>query len=259
MDINSIENSLVSLSNIPQKISKKSDASTIYNKDEDSFSLYIKDYNKKRDELSFSLQAFNKGIAIIEIAKIGLDNEQKILEQIEKAIRLNNEYNDKNKIKNSIQNQLQDFKTIAYETRHNNEKLIVVDDLEKNLKIEIFTKESYFSIEKPNTPEIAAFISKNINKNDLNNKINLNNIVLSIEKGLKDLNNIQLEFDQLSKNLIASAKKTIDDQFNLLKKNKYNFTDEVNDFSKENIKTKSGYLATSQANIVQDQSIELLT
>lgn len=144
MDVNSIENGLVSLNNAPQKINKKSDTSVVHNDKEDSFSLYIKDYNKKRDELSSSLQAFNEGIAITKIAIRGLEKEQNSLRDIEISLSLNNEYNDKNNIKKSILEELQNFKEIAYDTKYKREKLIAVDDFEENLRIEILLKNLIF-------------------------------------------------------------------------------------------------------------------
>ncbi|WP_321315720.1 flagellin [Halarcobacter sp.] len=263
MDVNSIENGLVSLNNTPQKINKKSDTSVVHNDKEDSFSLYIKDYNKKRDELSSSLQAFNEGIAITKIAIRGLEKEQNSLRDIEISLSLNNEYNDKNNIKKSILEELQNFKEIAYDTKYKREKLIAVDDFEENLRIEIFTKESYFSIEKPNTPIIASLVTQNINKSDLNNQASLDKLILSVEKAINELKNIESQFDELHNNLVQSAKKSIQDQVNLSNQNKrkksIDFTEEVNNFSKDKVKANSGYLVTSQANIVQDQSVDLLS
>jgi len=263
MDVNSIENGLVSLNNTPQKINKKSDTSVVHNDKEDSFSLYIKDYNKKRDELSSSLQAFNEGIAITKIAIRGLEKEQNSLRDIEISLSLNNEYNDKNNIKKSILEELQNFKEIAYDTKYKREKLIAVDDFEENLRIEIFTKESYFSIEKPNTPIIASLVTQNINKSDLNNQTSLDKLILSVEKAINELKNIESQFDELHNNLVQSAKKSIQDQVNLSNQNKrkksIDFTEEVNNFSKDKVKANSGYLVTSQANIVQDQSVDLLS
>lgn len=220
MDVNSIENGLVSLNNTPQKINKKSDTSVVHNDKEDSFSLYIKDYNKKRDELSSSLQAFNEGIAITKIAIRGLEKEQNSLRDIEISLSLNNEYNDKNNIKKSILEELQNFKEIAYDTKYKREKLIAVDDFEENLRIEIFTKESYFSIEKPNTPIIASLVTQNINKSDLNNQARLDKLILSVEKAINELKNIESQFDELHNNLVQSAKKSIQDQVNLSNQNK---------------------------------------
>lgn len=115
---------------------------------------------------------------------------------------------------------MQNFKEIAYDTKYKREKLIAVDDFEENLRIEIFTKESYFSIEKPNTPIIASLVTQNINKSDLNNQTSLDKLILSVEKAINELKNIESQFDELHNNLVQSAKKSIQDQVNLSNQNK---------------------------------------
>lgn len=265
MDINSIDNSLASLNNASSqhKVSKKQDTSSIYNESEGSFSLIIKDYNKKRDELSDSLKVFNEGIAMSKIALNGLEKEQTSLKNIENIIISNNEYNDKNQIKNNISEELKNFRNDAFQTQYKREKLIALDDLEQNLNIEISTKEAYYSIEKPNTPLIASSISQNIKNSDLNNQEDLETLITSVEKGLSTIKSIKSQFEELNQNLVSSAKGSILDQIELSKQNKniarINFQQESSSFSKDNINSNSGFLVGSQANIVQEQSITLLT
>lgn len=268
MDVNSIDNSLVSLNNLSnnKQIGKSSQSSTVSNND-GFLNLTINEYNKKRDELSNSLQTFNQGIGLSKIAQQGLAKEQESIQNIQSMLtQINNNpnfYGDNNEIKNSINNELQNFRNDAHQTRYNRESLLSIDNFQSNATIEISTKEAYFSIEKPNTPLIATSISQEIAKSDFNNQNDVSNVLDTVEKGLNDLNNIQSQFQDLSKNLEISARNSIKEQIDLSTQNRknkeINFQNEVTDFTKSNINSNSGYFVTSQANIVQDQSIRLLS
>ncbi|QDF29073.1 flagellin [Halarcobacter anaerophilus] len=267
MDVNSIKNSVGSLNNLSNpQIAKPNQASNIQNNDE-FLNLSINEYNQKRDELSNSLQAFNQGIGISKTAQKGLAKEEESLKNIQNMLtQIDNNadlYENNNQVKNSINAQLQTFKEEAYNTRYNKEQLISLDDFEENLTIEISTKDAYFSIEKPNTPLIASSVSQTIKKSDLNNQEDIQKSLDSVERGLNDLGNIQSQFEELNNNLETAAKNSIEEQINLSNQNSknrnYNFSKEVTEFSKSNINSNSGYLAASQANIVQEQSVRLLT
>ena len=77
------------------------------------------------------------------------------------------------------------------------------------------------------------------------------------------LQNTFEEFTEFGNRLETSARETIKDQINLYNENKFNkdknFGKESSDFSKTNISANLGYLAASQANIVQEQSVRLLS
>ncbi|PLY05364.1 MAG: hypothetical protein C0625_15160 [Arcobacter sp.] len=267
MDVNSINNSISTLNNIPQQqVDRSSAAGQIDNSDE-FLKLSINDYNKRRDELSASLQAFNQGIGISKIAQDGLHNQKENLQNIKKTltelVQNNSSEIDNNQYKNQINQELLKFKEEAFQSKYKNENLIVIDDYEENLSINISTKEAYFSIDKPNTPLIATEIAQAISSADLNVTDALEATINVVENSINQIQNLSDQFTDFGNKLEDSAKTSIKDQIELSNENRankeINFGKEVNDFSKTNVNANLGYLAASQANIVQAQSVRLLS
>ncbi len=265
MDVNSINNNITSLNNVPnQQLGRSESTQGIENNDQ-FLKLSINEYNQKRDELSASLQAFNEGIGISITAQNGLQKEQEHLQNIhDRLIQVKDEQNlqDKNQIKNELNQQLLGFREEAFRTTYNKENLLSIDDYEENLSIDISTKEAYFSIDKPNTPEVASQIGQEISRNDLNTEEGLDLTLQGIENGIGHLQNIQAQFQNLNQNLQESARTSIQEQRDLSNQNRANkqfdFPKEVTDFTKTNVTANAGYLAASQANIVQEQTVRLV-
>lgn len=262
MDVNSIKEVVSSLNNIPNSKTNRSSKSSSITGSDDFLDLSINEYNQNKDELSNSLQAFNQGIGISTTIQTGITKEEDRLSNIQNMLNNidndSNLYEDNNQIKKDINKELQNFREIAYNTKYEDEKLLTVDDFENSSTIEISTKDDYFIIEKPNTPVIATSILKTIKSSDLNNKDDIKNSIDVVEKGLGSLENIKSKFEELNDNLQTAAKNSIDQQTSLLKED-YNFSSKIEQFSKTDIMSNSGHLAQSQANIYQDQSINLLT
>lgn len=267
MDVNSINNSISNLNNVPnQQLNRAGTSSEIQN-NSDALTLSIKEYNKQRDELSQSLQAFNEGIGISRIAQSGLQKQEEILntiqDKVSQVLEEQGINTDKNLLKNDINQELLKFREEAYNTQYKRESLLSIDQYEQNETIDISTKEAYYSIDRPNTPEISAEIAQKISKSDLNNLNDITNIQQVLEKGLGQLESFVSQFQNLESNLEASARGSINQQIELSQQNnknkEINFGKEANDFTKTNVNSISGYLAASQANIVQEQSVRLLS
>lgn len=87
-DVSSINSNLPSLNDVSTNnplVGKSSTIDSIKNDSKDSLNLTISEYNKRRDELSASLQAFTQGIGLTTVAQSGLDNQMEFL----KKLRLN--------------------------------------------------------------------------------------------------------------------------------------------------------------------------
>lgn len=268
MDVNAINtNNISSLNNSisSQQIDRNANASAIDGSDE-FINLSIADYNKKRDELSASLQALNEGIGISKTAQNGIDRQAEFLNNIqEKLVQLANqesEVQDKNSIKNELNSELLKFREEAFQTKYNNESLISVDEYEDNTSIDISTKEAYFSIDKPNTPEIATQIAQQLSSSDLNSTDALQATINVVENSVNQLQNLNDQFTDLGNRLESSARVSIQEQVELSNQNRankeINFGKEVSDFTKTNVQANAGYLAASQANIVQEQTVRLV-
>ena len=129
--------------------------------------------------------------------------------------------------------------------------------------INVGTKNSNFSIEKPNTASYANDIFETLNSGNLNDPETLNNVMNKVSSSANQLKNTYDDFTEFGNKLESSARETIKTQIDLYNDNKYNkdknFGKESSDFSKTNINANLGYLAASQANIVQEQSVRLLS
>ncbi len=267
MDVNSINNNISSLNSVPQQHIDRTNSTEQIDNSDPFLKLSISDYNKKRDELSQSLQAFNEGIGVSKTAQNGLEKQQEYLQNIqEKLTTIKNDSNtdyDKNTQKNDVNLELLKFREEAFQTKYKNENLIAIDDYEENLSINISTKEAYFSIDKPNTPDVASQLAQEISTTDFNNTDALDETINKVENSINQLQNLKDQFTDLGNKLESSARVSIQEQVDLSNENRanknINFGNEVNDFSKTNIQANVGYLAASQANIVQEQSVRLLS
>lgn len=274
MDVNDVSNissnlsSLNDISSNSQLVSKSNpqEVSSLDNK-KDSLRLTITEYNKRRDELSASLQTFTQGIGIATVAQNALTKQTEYLSNIEKRltdIQNNNTVNeDKNSYKNDLNKELLKFRDEAYQTKYKNEKLIALDEYEDRPTIEIDTKEAKYSFDKPNTPVVANQIAQTISSADLNDPQSLQGVIDTVGSGIDAMKQVKEEFSTLESNLKQNARDSIQEQINLsnqnLKNKELNFGKESDDFTKSNVMSNMGYLAASQANIVQEQSVRLLS
>ena len=264
MDINSINNYISTLNNPTSlQLEKSLSSSKIVNNNKDALNVNINEYNKKRDELSLSVQSLNNGIGMTNVAQNAIEKQQNNLTNIQDKLEIIDTYENKNDIKQSINDELRSFNQTAYETKYNKESLLTLDYYDEKSTIDISTKTSNFSIEKPNTATIANEIFETINNSNLNDTNALNEVVVKVDNSVKQLQNTYDNFKDLENKLETSAKETIQEQVTLFNENKINknkdFEKDSADFSKSNITSNMGYLAASQANIVQEQSVRLLS
>ena len=264
MDINSINNNISTLNTSSSLHLEKASSSKSINKiSEDSTNLYISEYNKKRDELSLNVQSLNEGIAVTKIAQNSIEKQQDYLKNIQTKLENANSYENKNDLKQSINEDLRSFNQVAYETKFKRESLLAKDYYDEKATLDVNTKNSNFSIEKPNTPDYANEIFELANKSDLNNPNELNELSSKVNDSSNQLQNTYNKFTEFGNKLEYSARETIKEQVDLYNENKINkdrnFGKESLDFSKTNVNSNLGYLAASQANIVQAQSVRLLS
>ena len=264
MDVNSINNNISTLNTSSSLHLEKASSSKSVNKiNDDSTNLYISEYNKKRDELSLNVQSLNEGIAITKIAQNSIEKQQDYLANIQTKLENINSYENKNDIKQSLNDDLRGFNQVAYETKFNKESLLALDYYDDKATIDINTKSANFSMEKPNTPTYANEIFELANSSDLNVPEALKELAAKVQTSSNQLKNTYDEFTEFGNKLEYSARETIKEQVDLYNENKINkdrnFGKESVDFSKTNVNSNLGYLAASQANIIQEQSVRLLS
>lgn len=265
MDVNSINSNISTLntSSSSLQLERTSSSGKVNNSEKDGLNLFINDYNKKRDELSLNVQALNEGIASSKIAQNAIEKQQEHLSNIQNKLENSTKLDNKNDIKQSINEELRSFNQIAYETKFKKESLLTVDYYDDKKSIDINTQKENFSIEKPNTPTYANEIFEMLNNSDLNKPEVLKEVINKVENSSNQLQNTYDKFTDLGNKLEHNARETIKEQINLHNESKINqdknFGKESSDFSKTNVISNMGYLAVSQANIVQAQSVRLLS
>ena len=264
MDVNSINNNISTLNTSSSlNLEKISSSKSISKISEDGANLYINEYNKKRDELSSNVQSLNDGIAVTKIAQDSIDKQQSYLKNIQTKLENADLYENKNDLKQSINEDLRSFNQVAYETKFKRENIIASNYYDDKATIDVNTKSANFSIEKPNTPTYANEIFELSNSSDLNNPEALKELASKVQTSSNQLQNTYDKFTEFGNRLEYSARETIKEQVDLYNENKMakdkNFGNDSTDFSKTNVNANMGYLAASQANIVQAQSVRLLS
>ena len=264
MDVNSINSNISTLNTSSSLNLEKVSSSKPINKiSEDSTNLYINEYNKKRDELSLNVQSLNEGIAITKMAQNSIEKQQEYLGNVQTKLENANSYEDKNDLKQSINEDLRNFNQVAYDTKYKRENVIATNYYDDKATIDVNTKGANFSIEKPNTPSYANDIFELSNSSDLNNPEALQTLSAKVQSSSNQLQNSYDKFTEFGNRLEYSARETIKEQVDLYNENKTNkdrnFGNDSTDFSKTNVNANMGYLAASQANIVQAQSVRLLS
>ena len=77
MDVNSINNNISTLNNPSSlQLEKSISSSKVSKNNKDALNLTINDYNKKRDELSLSVQSLNNGIGMTNVAQNAIEKQQ---------------------------------------------------------------------------------------------------------------------------------------------------------------------------------------
>jgi flagellin len=269
MDINSINNNINPLNNSGNiHLEKSASNEAVDSVDKgSSLALSINEYNKRRDELSLDVQNLNSGIAASQISQNGLNKQQEIVSNIKNQLQeaFDSEVEATNfvELRQEVNSQLKEFNEISYETKFNNQNLLNVEYYDEENSIDISTVDDNFSIERPNTPEFANEIFETINGVDLSDKPVLENALNRVEETSNKIQNIVDNFTEFGNRLESAAVETLNEQQNLyaqnVQKQQVNFGKESNDFSSSNVQINSGYLVASQANIVQEQSVRLLS
>lgn len=259
MDINNINPSVNNLQNLNTNISldKTSVNNKIENKEEDSYNLSISHLlTHDRTNLAIGLEESNNALAITKITLNTLNNQSNILNKIED--KFNKEENTllKHEDVQEIKSLLNDFTNNTQNTKFENKNLFKADYEESSIYLSI--QNDSIEIEKADLNTISSNLIKSANKLPENEE-EFKNVLRESKELLNDHNN---NFQNLESNIENIAKESILNESKLRSENssfkEINFANEVKDFSKTNINANIG-LVISQANIVQEQSVKLLS
>jgi len=263
MDINAI-NSTNNIQNLNQLSNSSSTAVSKsqlrYNagdfSSDTSANLNVSKSSILKSEFSQGIQSLNDGIAKSQIAQNSIDKLQNYLKNIDDKLENSRNIDDKNELKQSINQELRAFNQQAFETKYKDENLIANRYSDNQESIEVSSNNTTYSIGKPNVANFTNEIFNAVNNNDLNNPQNMQNALNTVSNTAKQLEELSNQFKDFSQQLQNDAKNQIVEQ-NL--NQTINFGKESSDFTKTNLQANAGYLAASQANIVQEQSVRLLS
>ena len=262
MNISNINNNLNNNTSleINNKINANKSLSQINDLNNEDKNLFIKDYNKTRDDLSLNLRSLNDGIAISKFTQKALDLNIQNLTQVEQKfteLKNDNQFIDNNIF---LKNELFQMKEQNHQIKYKNKNIFVENNIEENL-ISIMSQDTYHAINKPDMSKIINDLIVGTSTNDLDFSAGLENAIGQINNTINEVKSVKEQFAKIDDKLISSAKSSINEQIDLSKKMnlQINFGKEVMDFSKTNILANIGYLVASQANIVQEQSTRLLS
>lgn len=269
MDVNSI-NGQNNVNNNLGPLSQQSSTGVQSNKgirenEKDASNVLINDIDKgNRNAFSYALTSLNDGIATTKITQQALDKQNSDLKQIASKLETikddKTSQEDKIQLKDEIQSLLQSFDQTANQTQFNNKTLL---NQEEGEYINIVTNNASFSIELPNTANISKEIVSAFNNNDITNEFGNEVFATSLSQNSQRLTNASKEIQNIEKTIETVARDTIEEQLqsvnNYTSTNDINFGKESADFTKTNVVAQMGYLISSQANIVQEQSVRLLS
>ena len=233
----------------------------------ESLVLNVNNYNAQRDELSLNVQNLNTGIAQVKIAQNGLEDQKSILQNIQQNIEdaktEDGKVRDSNELKNSMNNELQKYNEIAYQTKYSGENLLTTDMYEESKnQISISTASGNFDINKPDTTLISQDIFNTYNTSDLAQPQAVDQLTQKVENSINQIQNTIDEFTSFGDRLETSARTTIQEQVRMYEENSskqlVNYVKESSDFTKTNVIANQGFLAAAQANINQEQSVRLI-
>src|SRR5574344_1665186 len=190
-----------------------------------------------KSEFSQDIQSINDGIAKSQISQASMDKLQDFMKNIQNKLENSQNYENKNDLKQEINQELRNFNQQAFDTKYKEENLIASRYNDEKESIQISSSNNLFSIDKPNVANVENALNK----------------VTNTSKQLQELSG---QFVDFSKQLQADAKnKIIEQNYNQT----IDFGRESSNFSKANININAGYLAASQANVIQEQSVRLLS
>lgn len=222
----------------------------------DSTALSVSKSSIIRSEFSQDLQSTNDAIAKSTISENAINRLQDFLQNIDNKLQNSQNYQNRNDLKQEINQDLREFNQVAFDTKYKSESLIANRLNDEQESIKLSANGNLYSLDKPNIANFTNSIFEAVNNSDLNNPENLQKAIEVVSETSKQMENISNEFSNFSQQLLNDARDRISEQnYN----NSIDFGKESSDFSKANINLNAGYLAASQANVVQEQSVRLLS
>lgn len=241
-----------------QKV-QKADTTGLY-KDKDAVYLSLSSSLDARANNFFAnISSINNIFAVTQIAQKGLDKQEDILAQIKDKTLDDNEDIDVANKRNDLISLVKDLNTSIQKTTYNNDMILSTDKTLQELTFS--TQKDTFFVQTPDMQKTLENIAKLVVEYDGSKESN-EQIQKEIDKSLENISMYSQTYSDIQgtirgdslQNLISNL------NINISNSNTYliDYGKDSNDFNKNNISSQLGYLAASQANILQEQASRLL-
>ncbi|RLA81492.1 MAG: hypothetical protein DRG78_09115 [Epsilonproteobacteria bacterium] len=230
--------------------------------DASSLSIAV-NINAQNSTMHQALANLNSGIAMSNIAQGGLKEQSNILDEINtltlSAMNGTTSDDGREAIFNEISKLTEQFKNVSDSTNYNGQKLLSGE--KEDLAI-IVDGEASIEMETEDTMLISkkledALIEVKKNPSAIKDLLNV------VKQGQEELSQVASNFASSSVQMESSGRSALSAEVSLAKANSnimgVDYAQEVSNFSKSNLITQMGLLATTQANAVQQRNTHLLT
>lgn len=267
MEINPYNNNIQSLSGVQSGLLEKiSSAQTINKAADDPSGMLIADQlGVQKSSLAQSVENYNSGIAMSNIAQSGISSQKEILENIrtETLKAMNGTTSDEGReaIANQISKYIDQYEQIANSTGYNGTELLKTSD-DPTDDISVVGDESIIDMKKADTTSISDTLRSFMSSfsSDTSARDQLLN---AVDDGTNQLNTFASDFGSAANMLESNAREAISRETNMSQAQStitdIDYTKEVADFSKTNLMSQIALIVQSQANAVQSRSVPLLS
>lgn len=268
MDVNNINSNINNIQNNisqNQALDKSDSINSNVNKEDDALLVEIsKLLQNKRSDFSVTLEESNDALAVTGIMQNSLDKQSSILKDIKDTITDTKEYKELSQdqittIKDEIREDFSKFEQNSKDVKFKYENLYQAKYEDKELTLT--ANNNTFTIEKPNLQNIKNDLYSSFSSVD--NLEDTSSFENTLDSSINQLETIKEKFNEVETEIKNIAKESISEQYKNYNENsklrEKDFGKEASDFSKTNVNANSGYLAASQANVIQAQTLRLIT
>ncbi len=264
MDVN-VNNNLSAVSNVQNSTLERIATGLVINQaSDDASSLSISTVlESQRSTLNQSLSNINSGIAMSNIAQGGISEQKNILENINtltlQAMNGTTSVEGKEAIKEQISKYLEQYDAIAESTNYNGQQLLTGEETDLSI---VTGDDNTIDMKTEETKDVSASI-KSFLADFTTNPASMANMLDATQTGMSQLSGVESQFASASVQMESAGRTALSTEASLAEANStltdVDYGKAVTDFSKTNIMSQIGILASVQANAIQQRNVALLS
>ncbi|MEA3352566.1 MAG: flagellin [Campylobacterota bacterium] len=233
---------------------------------DDASGLAIADQLRTQSSsLRQSIDNANSGIAMGNIAQSGINEQEKLLENIKtetlKAITSTTGVEGREAIEKQINKYIDQYEQIAKSTNYNGQQLLKSTGDNALDDISIVAEEEIISLTKSDTTSVSDSL-RNYMSDFSSNPNSMESLIEIVDKGIDRLASFSSDWGSASNSMESMVRNSLTAEVNTRNAESVirdlDFSEGIANFNKSNIQSQVGYLAQSQANAVQSRVVGLL-